>query len=298
VKSYAFAVDSVRQLIRFGKQQQLLPEDLKDPFGYALSVRHEAVGNYFGEPAITIEMAADFLRACDQYQFTIFIMYVFFGLRAAEPVMLFNDDLDDQWLTVACCPELHYRTKGRRTKKLPLFDATLNVLPRRTTGLLVLRRSVWSKQERPPLLQASRADLIVEFRQRITALGATSAEERLQVRDQVLHDAGATSYDQIRHEFCSIHEQLAWSQAATIKSFRACFATSLANAGVPDPVRQYLMGHALRGIPLERYTHVSKIRHWYQSVLDREWQALLAVLHEHIRSTKSTSEAGQGGDAA
>jgi hypothetical protein len=97
-------------------------------------------------------MAVGLLRACDDYQLRLFATLIFYGLRAAEPTYLFGEHLDDQWLRVPCIPELGYTTKGKRDKRLPLFEPLKTMLGRAKPGLLFVRRAVAEGREQCPLL--------------------------------------------------------------------------------------------------------------------------------------------------
>ena len=74
-----------------------------------------------GEPDITVDMAVEFLEACDAYQLRLFGPMAIYGLRASEPCLLFHEHLRGDWLDVPCLPELAYYTKGRREKRLPII---------------------------------------------------------------------------------------------------------------------------------------------------------------------------------
>ena len=72
-------------------------------------------------PTLLYRWQLVFVENCDVYQLRLFVPIILFGLRAAEPCLLFRERLDSSWLTVACFPEVAHFTKGRRDKRLPLI---------------------------------------------------------------------------------------------------------------------------------------------------------------------------------
>jgi integrase len=232
-----------------------------------------------GEPDVTVTMAASFLQACDPYQFRLFVPMILLGLRAAEPLMLFHEKLSREWLDVVCIPELDYRTKGVRDKRLPLVPGLADHLRGGGgRGLLFVRRSIAEGRERAPLRDASFDTLVEEHRRRCAKANATSASERATIRDRLLHDAGAMTYKMIQGEFTNIASQLGWPKQATLKDFRHLFATSMANGGVPEHERQYLMGQSPGKAVILQYTHVNRLREHYLDALRREMGPVLEVL--------------------
>ena len=108
--------------------------------------------------------------------------------------------------------------------------------------------------------------------------GAASAADRHRLRDALLREAGATRYDLVEGEFRALAGRLGWPEAATLKDLRHLFGTGLANAGMPEPYRQYLMGHAPSSAAVTAYTHLNQVREQYLLAVEREWGPLVAVL--------------------
>lgn len=104
------------------------------------------------------------------------------------------------------------------------------------------------------------------------------ASQRVSLREQVLREAGGLGYDEIEGEFTHLARQLNWPRSATLKDLRHLFSTSLANAGMPEPYRQYLMGHAPSEAPIMSYTHLNKIGEEYRRALTGELAPVFAVL--------------------
>jgi integrase len=300
MKNSIFVEDTVRAMYQWAADPErghLLPDGFRNPFLSAARPRRELAPDPVGVPDISMEMAGQFLEACDAYQLPLFATIVLFGLRAAEPAHLFQESLRDGWLQVPCIPELSILTKGRRNKTLPVLPL-LNklLLQERHQGLIFLRRNVLESREDAPLANASLSILIEEFRSRSTRNGCNGicSMEKLDLRNQILKEAGGLCYDQIEAEFQRVARKLGWPRIATLKDFRHLFSTSLENAGVPLYFRQYLMGQAPTNAPITTYTHLApeKIRNHYDRAIQQEFQPVLGALQRRISAIPSSTLIG------
>jgi integrase len=266
-----------------------LPEGFRNPFLHRHTQRRRTPVDLTSAPDITAAMAAEFLSACDEYALRLFAPYVFCGLRAAEPVFLFQEFIAGDWLSVPCIRELDYATKGRRDKRLPLLAELRALLLRNAAsyGLTYVRRTVATGAERPPLAGASLAEVIATYAQRRQRAGHLEPCDAERLRDAVLRDAGATNYDAIQREFRRIARVLGWPAAATLKGFRHLFSTALANGGIPAHERQYLMGHAPRREAIVAYTHLDKLIEHYRRAVEAEPGAPLAALRRRVSGGSS-----------
>jgi len=186
----------------------LLPATFRNPFLRRAGDRSRPSRDPFGQPDISMAMAADLLALCDPYQFRIFSLYVFYGLRAAETCYLFGEHVEDGWLKVPCIPDLAYTTKGKRDKRLPLIDPLRPLLEPRP-GLLLLRRGAAEGKERPPLLGSPLAALISEFQTRLTRESMTAGQRQC-LRDRIIREAGGLSYDRVEDEFRGLAVEREW----------------------------------------------------------------------------------------
>jgi hypothetical protein len=108
MQSSRFVLDVARAMYQWAADPErggLLPDGFRNPFLGSGGGRR-IVSDPFGDPDITVNMAAELLRACDAYQFRLFTPILFYGLRAAEPAFLFHEYLREQWLLVPCNPIL------------------------------------------------------------------------------------------------------------------------------------------------------------------------------------------------
>jgi hypothetical protein len=289
MRGQAFVVDTVRGLYEWALDPErggLLPEGFHSPFRRLHLSRTVLKGDPLAEPDITLAMALDLVGACDAYQLGLFAPMLLFGLRAAEPCFLFAEYLRDGWLQVPCNADLNVKTKGKRGKRFPLLEDLQPLwdlsFSGAKQGLLYVRRAVADGKEKPPLLGASLADLITEFRHRCTQSQDSSAAGRLRLRDRVLRDAGGLTYDRIEGEFLLLARRLQWPASATVKDLRHLFATTMNNASMPEGFRRYLMGQAPGRAAIVAYTHLSDLKRHYTAAVQKEWAPLRAALRNRV----------------
>jgi len=289
MKGVGFVLDTVRAMLEWAADPErgsLLPDGFRNPFLGASRRLGARVDVCEEEPDITTDMVIEFIFTCDEYQLRLFAPMILYGLRPGEPAFLFREHVTEDSLRVNCLPELHYTTKGKRNKTLPMMDVSRALLlPPIDAGLagpLFLRRRVLSGQEGAPLSTASRAETAAEFSRRCVVAGAEHMKDRLRVRAQVMRDAGAITYKTVEREFQKVARKLNWPREATAKDFRHHFATSMENGGVPEHYRKYLMGHSRGSAAIVRYTHLNEVRARYDAAVEREWPELVAALERRV----------------
>lgn len=291
LRGHGFILDAVRAMFEWADDPHrgnCMPAGFRNPFRSAALKRRGQSTDPTIEPDITLDMAVEFLESCDGFQLRLFATMLLCGLRAAEPVFLFHSHITDRWLDVGCLPDLAYVTKGARHKRVPLVAelACLLGMSQATTqgGLLFLRRRVAEGRQKPPLLSCGLAELTAEFERRCAQANAKTAADKQKIRDELVRDAGGLNYDLIDGEFRRVARKLKWPTAATLKDFRHLFATSLANGGMPEHERRYLMGHAPGRDAINIYTHLNAIDEHYQAVVASQWQGILDVLGQRTEA--------------
>ena len=290
-----YVLDVVRAMYEWAADPQrgkLVPEGFHNPF---LRSRHEqtVAAISLGEPDITVDMAVEFLEACDSYQLRLFAPIALYGLRASEPCFLFEEHLREDWLDVPCLPELAYYTKGRREKRLPilpclsaLFRPMVGPNPR---GLLYRRRNVIATGEATPLAGMMLTELATEFQRRCVAPGNRTAASRRRIRDRLLHAAGAINYDHIATEFSKLARALKWPRSATLKDFRHLAATCLENSGMPEHYRKFLLGQSPGRAAIVTYTHLNEIRKRFDEAVVATLRPLVEAIDRRTHELVLTS---------
>jgi hypothetical protein len=296
MKGQTFVIDTVRAMLEWAADPErgnLLPDTFRNPFRRPKNSRDVFKGDPLAEPDITLGMAADFVKACDLFQLRIFVPLGLFGLRAAEPCLLFREHLEPSSLRVCCIPELLYFTKGRRDRRLPLVEELGPfwewLAGTCGPGLLYLRRSVVEGQGRVALTDASLADLVREFQSRCAMTRSERVSQRIQIRKELLQEAGALNYDHIDQEFRQIARRLDWPPSATLKDFRHAFATMLGNTSMSEAYKKYLMGQSPGKAALNAYTHLNQLHEQFRKSVTESWPALIEAV---LARTKSLGHVG------
>jgi hypothetical protein len=290
MKGQTFIAGAVRAMLEWAADPErgaLLPDTFRNPFRRPQPAGEVFKGDPLAEPEITRPMAVAFIETCDLYQLRLFGPLILFGLRAAEPCLLFRAHLETDWLRVCCIPELGYFTKGRRDKRLPLIAELRSfwdwLRDTAAPGLLYQRRSVLGGREPARLREASLADLIRELQERCAASQECSSAERLRLREQILREAGGLTYDHVEQEFQGVARRLRWPRAATLKDFRHAFATMLGNTPMAEAYKKYLMGQSPGKAALNAYTHLTLLREQFQAAVNSAWPALIAAIRRRVQ---------------
>lgn len=270
----------------------LMPPAFINPFKGQITKRSRRHRRSLIEtPPITVSMAADLIRGCDDYQLRLLAPVIFFGLRPSELCLLMYEDIVDGFLNVYCVEELDHTTKGHTDKRLPLPPELQRLIvnekaPGRRHGLLMQRRAVAGGRETDRPEGLTRAGLIDDYRHRLSEEKKDTARARDRVLKGVIRDAGGVSYKQVYTEFDKVRGKLGWPKRATLRGLRHLFATFTHDAGMPEAYRKFLMGHNPGGDAIVGYTHLAKVREHYDRAVSREFAAVLEALEERVRTRR------------
>lgn len=286
IRSTSYILSVVRAMFAWAAdadQGNLLPMGFRNPFRARATRSERAPADLFGEPDVTMDMATEFLSNCDWYQLKLFAPMLLYGLRAAEPCLIFREDLASGWFRVLNRPELGYQTKGLRDKRFPLLDPIDQLLNDESSscGLVYLRRTVCEGSNRPAWAECTLADMTEEYQRRLHA-GANKHG----LCGKLVSEAGGLTYDHIDREFRSLTKQLQWPKQATLKDFRHLFSTLIENAGLPLFYRRYLMGQSPGKSAVVAYTHLNDLKNQYQMAVDRTLHPLVAATTSRMRSLR------------
>lgn len=294
MQAQEFVMQTVRALYEWAADPErggLLGDAFRNPFLRSTGARPVHRGDPLAPPAVTLQVALDLVRAADRYQLRLFVPMLLYGLRAGEPVGLFREHLQEDWLVVPCIPELDLFTKGRRSKRLPLPPSLASFRRLlggdRTTGLLYERRS--PAEGGGTLGPLSLAEMIEEYRRRCGRCKAGTAGDRERIRRELFREAGALDYDRIDGEFRRLAARLGWPRSVTLKGMRHHFATAMLNAGLPESSRRYLLGHAPGKGAIEAYTHLHELPRQFAAALQGEWAPLQEAILRRVAEIESAA---------
>ncbi len=186
------------------------------------------------DPAITLEIAAKFLTACDEWQRPVFAAILLWTEAVGTGLDLWTEL--HRRIRLDQMPELGYQTKGRRDKRVPILSAVEGLwFPQHSAtgqGLLFRRRqSVGTFSD-----TSSYLDVVETYRDMISKV--MSAAERQRIRKCLQRELGGVDYDTLEREFGAMVEatRLAANGHAQRFSTPVCYGTrECRNAGVLPP---------------------------------------------------------------
>jgi integrase len=280
-KGVVFVLGTCRALFNFARQQRHLPPYAPNPFS-GLSIDRMAIEDAKPIRPLTGEQELAFFEACDEWQFGVFFVLAFTGLRVGELTHLMIDtdvSLVENLLRVSNKPGLHWRVKTRNVRVVPLLPEVRQVLSAsigdRRTGPVFMRRRFSSAGGKSMLAGRSVIELERVVQDRIEAAGSADRLEVARIARRVWRDAGAVKETAIRDEFMRVTRRAGMAHLTCPKDLRHLFATSLQAAGVDPIVRRDVMGHTTLAMTAH-YTHTQDgtrndpcvmrvaLRHWFR----------------------------------
>jgi integrase len=250
-----FVLECCRALFNYAAKRRHLPPYAENPFA-ALEIDRIPVEQARPIALFSAEQEHAFLRACDDWQFPLFLTLMLTGLRPGElcHLLLPEDlDLEDDVLRVRNKPRLGWQVKTRNERDIPLVPALAEVL-RRHLG----RRGcgpVFRRRTYADLSAAGAMDpnaLEQELARRCAAEEARSRKGlsragRCRLARRLWRDLGAVREDRVRLEFLRLTGAIGLPGYTAPKVLRHQFATALQEGRVDPLIRNELMGHVAAG---------------------------------------------------
>jgi integrase len=254
-KGIRFILETCRAMFNFAVKRRHLSPYAENPFAI-LQLDRIPIEDHRPVVLFSSDQERQFLEACDDWQFTVFLTLMLTGLRPGELTrLLLPDDLDFRaaMIRVRNKQELGWQVKTRLEREIPLPGVLQKVLALvvgdRNTGPVFLRRR-FTSGERPLLHGMSTRQLQEELQRRIVRREADretalSRQERQHVAQHVWRDCGALKTDRIRREYMRVCERIGTPELTSPKMLRHLFATCLQDANVDPLIRMELMGHSV-----------------------------------------------------
>ncbi|QDU21805.1 tyrosine-type recombinase/integrase [Urbifossiella limnaea] len=255
-KGVRYVLECCRALFNHAARRRHLPPYAGNPFA-AVEIDRIPVESARPITLLTADQEREFLGACDDWQFPVFLTLILTGLRPGELChLLLPDDLDlaAGLVRVRNKPRLGWQVKTRNQRDMPLVPALADVLrvhlAGRTSGPVFLRRT-WTA-DGPRFDASSPAALEAELSRRLASRDATRGESDRDVRRRLARrlwrDAGAVDEGRVRVEFIRAAGAAGLAGQTAPKVLRHQFATALQEGRVDPLVRNILMGHAAAGV--------------------------------------------------
>jgi integrase len=125
-----FVLGSCRSLFNFAREQRHLPAYAPNPFA-GLAIDRMRIEDAKPVRPFTPEQEVEFFRACDDWQFRVFFLLAFTGLRVREFTHLLIDNdvrLGENLIRVTNKPGLHWQVKTRNPRDVPVLAEVGQVL--------------------------------------------------------------------------------------------------------------------------------------------------------------------------
>jgi integrase len=272
-KGVGFIAEACRAMFGYASRHRHLSPYGANPFA-AIEIDRMPVEDAKPVVLFTAEQEEQFLRACDDWQFSMFLTLILTGLRPGElSHLLLPDDLDlaDGNLCVRNKPDLGWQVKTRSERVIPvvpiLAEALRIMIDGRVTGPVFLRQEFNGGSSAPTLSDRTELEVVKELGDRVSdeelRLGRpTDRAGVLRHARYVWRDAGAITPKRVRSEFIKVAKKIGMPEQTSPKMLRHLFATSLQEGNVDWLIRMQVMGHSpgggSRGDSREmtsRYTH-------------------------------------------
>lgn len=251
-KGVRFVLECCRAMFNHAARRRHLPPYAGNPFT-AIEIDRIPVESARAIEVLTLRQECDLLRACDAWQFPVFLTLLLTGLRPGELChLLLPDDLDLEAgvVRVRNKPRLGWQVKTRNERDVPLVPVLTDVLRAYLAGRSsgpVFRRRRWAWSQLSCDV-SSAATLERELAWRLADAGADDAAlgrgVGLVLARRLWRDIGAVCEDRVRVEFIRAARTAGLAGQTAPKVLRHQFATALQEGRVDPLVRNLLMGHA------------------------------------------------------
>ncbi len=255
-KGIKFILQVCRSMFTYARSRRHLSPYAENPFS-VIGIDRMPIENAKPITILTPDQEVAFLKACDPWEFPIFLTLMLTGLRPGELThLLLPDDLDisECLLRIRNKPELGWQIKTRNQRDIPLIPELVEVLRisigQRTAGPVFLRKK-HQPDSSASLAGKTGKELQQILEERIARIpsseqpsnGSISRQQRLQFAAGIWRDAGAADADRIRTTFIHLTARIGLPEATAPKLLRHTFATCLQDANVDPLIRNQLMGH-------------------------------------------------------
>jgi site-specific recombinase XerD len=261
-----FILSTCRTLYNWAARRRQLPPYAENPFhAFPIDRLRDPTEADEGVVVLTPAQEEDFLRACSEWHQAIFVPLISYGMRVGELVHLLIENVDFTAGTVEICskPEMFWRVKTARRRRLPLTAATRALLRgligTRKAGFVLLNDRFHSGEEKPVDRFGSDRDLRRHLEQMVADLEkanpeATKGEKRRAVM-AYCRALGQLPERRILAEFQKLTAQIGCPQFTRVHDLRHLFTTRAQELGANPLVVQQIVGHASLNMT-KRYTHL------------------------------------------
>ncbi|MDB5341885.1 MAG: hypothetical protein JWP89_262 [Schlesneria sp.] len=250
-KGIQYILETCRTLFAYAMKRRHLSPYAENPFS-AMELGRLPIEHVKPIVLLTEEQKVEFLKACDGWQFPVYVTLMLTGLRPGELVhLLLPEDLDfeQRLLFVRNRINLGWQVKTRNERTIPLLPCLVDILRRligeRNRGPVFVRR-LFQIDNLPSWASTRPAEL--ELSRRILKFESESGDhvtrtKRAQLSRGLWNEMGIVETDRIRIEYMRLTKMIGQPELTAPKTLRHLFATALQDANVDPLIRNELMGH-------------------------------------------------------
>ena len=223
-----------------------------------------------------------FFEACSDWQRAIFVTLAAFGPRVGELTHLLVEDvdLDAGVIQIRSKPELYWRVKTGRRRKLPLPPEMLRLLVRliggRKSGFVFLNAEFYCGLRHPASEfgspQAFKAHLQRIATDAMVSNPEATERELRRVVAAFCRTMAQIPEKRIRLELMKLTKRIGCPEFTRAHDFRHLFASRAQEAGMNPLLVQDMLGHATMDMT-RRYTHFGLGSHARGSWQARRWKS-------------------------
>jgi site-specific recombinase XerD len=261
-----FILSTCRTGFNWATRRHMMPPYAENPFGrFPIDQLRDPETDVDEIHIFTPQQEKDFFDACSKFQKAIFVPLASYGMRVGEwtHMLIENVDFDQGTLHICSKPEMFWRVKTARRRKLPLTDEMTSLIQEligsRKSGFVLLNEPWFSKSKDMEAVFKSDKD----FRRRLEKIvvdlevanpQATKREKRKAVT-LFCRSMGQLPVRRVQAEFCKLTEEIGCPEFTRTHDLRHLFATRAQERGTNPIIVQQIVGH--RSLEMtKRYTHL------------------------------------------
>jgi integrase len=294
-----FILSTCRTLFNWAARRRMLPPYAENAFGrFPIDQLRDPAADEEEIRVFTPKQEQAFFDACSNWQKAIFVPLATYGMRVGEWTHLLIENLDFEEGTIHICskPEMFWRVKTARRRKLPL-TAEMSVLlkkliGRRRSGFVLLNEVHFGGRAKPAATFATDREFRAHLESIVKGLEATnpkaSKRDKRRAVTSFCRAIGQIPVKRVQSEFCKLTEAIGCSDFTRAHDLRHLFATRAQERGTNPLIVQQLTGHRSLDM-LKRYTHPSMAatRQAMELISQNHSATDTSVQHEQPSKTKA-----------
>jgi integrase len=262
-----FILGACRTAYNWAGRRHMLPPYTDSPFSkFPIDQLRDSEADEAEVHVFTPQQERAFFAECSEWQKGVFLPLATYGMRVGEWTYLLIENVDFEEGIVQICskPEMFWRVKTGRRRKLPLTPEMSKLfkglIGRRQAGFVLLNEAFADGTKAPVAEfesdEAFRKQLQTVVEELETQNPAASRRDKRRAVVEYCRAMGQVPVKRVQNEFCKLTEQIGCPEFTRTHDLRHLFATRAQESGANPLVVQMITGHKSLSM-LGRYTHLS-----------------------------------------